>query len=225
MAISLLSTSGQGAVIFKYTNSDKNSKNSNFTLLWSIKNFNSIQYRNGQTSTTLKVLQSDLIQATTQILLQITDNINKMVYSLNYNHTKQSPPTKCTCKVTPFTGNYLETPFMFNINDCVSNSNSLSYKYYYVNKDSKKLSFSGAPIYTSTYGSSIVPISLNNVYTVDITDTDGLSETVVCPLIVNKQANATGLSASKIADLVSNTTDSAEKLTVIKYLIFSKFQI
>ena len=218
MSISIFSTSGQGAIVFRFTYSDLNVKMSNFQLLWSVANFVPTQYKNGQTSTTFKVLQSDLIKTTTQISLQITDGRTNLVSSLNYNYTKPSPPSGCSCLVTPFTGTFLKDPFQFNINGCVSNSTSLSYKYYYVNKDSTKLSFSGAPVYASTYSSKMVPLSLNNVYTVEITDIDGLSSSVVCPLIVNKQADDNGLSGSKIADLVSNTTDNVEKLNVIKYL-------
>ena len=220
MSISLFSTSGQGAVVFQFTFSDKKVLMSNFQLLWSVANFVPTQYKNGQTSTTFKILQSDLIQTTTQISLQITDGRTNLVSSLNYNYTKQSPPSRCSCLVTPFTGTFLVDPFTFYIKGCDSNSRSLSYKYFHINKESTKISFSGASVFTSTFTSKMVPLSLNNVYTVEITDTNGLSSSVVCPLIVNKQANDTGLTGLRIANLVSNTTDKVEKLNVILDLIF-----
>ena len=65
-----------------------------------------------------------------------------------------------------------------------------------------------------TYVSKMVPLSLNNKYTVEITDIQGLSSVFVCPLAVTKKLEDKGLSSSDISNLVGNVTDPQEKINV-----------
>lgn len=200
-------------IVFQFNYADTSSKSNQFKFLWTVENFSSAQYLNGQTSSSLKLSSEDLTQTSTYINLAVTDSTLK-TYNLNYTHTKQPPPTECKCLVTPFTGTFLDTEFTFTISDCKTESKSLSYKYFYANKDGVMASFT-QNIFLDTYVSKIVPLSLNNKYTVEITDIQGLSSTFVCPLAVTKKLEDKGLSSSQISDLVGNVTDPQEKINVI----------
>ena len=199
-------------IVFQFIYADTTSKSNLFKFLWSIDNFTSSQYLNGQTSSSLKIASDDLTQTSTFIKLVVTDSSMK-TYNLNYTHTKQPPPSDCKCLVTPFTGTFLETEFTFNISDCKTESKSLSYKYYYANKDGNMVSFT-QNIFLNTFVSKMVPLSLNNKYTVEITDIQGLSSTYVCPLAVTKKLQDKGLSSTDISNLVGIATDPQEKINV-----------
>jgi len=199
-------------IVFQFNYADATPRSNLFKFLWSIENFTSTQYLNGQTSSSLKISSEDLTQTSTNIKLAVTDSSMK-TYNLNYTHTKLPPPSECKCLVTPFTGTFLDTEFTFTVSDCQTESKSLSYKYFYANKDGIMASFT-QNIFLNTYVSKMVPLSLNNKYTVEITDIQGLSSVFVCPLAVTKKLEDKGLSSSDISNLVGNVTDPQEKINV-----------